>query len=164
MCRWTHGGVYTQTQHGSRIVSGGSSQIDGSRYTRASPPSMEFDAPRVSVREDAERPPDVPKKDWSITPAAKAIAETRQSMMDRTCAELLWIEAAHVLQASTAFKVRQANDIVKQLEIQDSGAHIPPPLSASDEADMASGRMEAIGRHVGGNLTEQYVVDLHARH
>ena len=125
---------------------------------------MEFDAPRVSVREDAERPPDVPKKDWSITPAAKAIAETRQSMMDRTCAELLWIEAAHVLQASTAFKVRQANDIVKQLETQDPGAHIPPPLSASDEADMASGRMEAIGRHVGGNLTEQYVVDLHARH
>ena len=68
--------------------------------------------------------------------------------------DLFMMEAALTLQTSAARKARQANDVVALLEVQDPGSHIPPRLSASDEADMAAGRMESLGRHVGANLTE----------
>ncbi len=54
------------------------------------------------------------------------------------------MEAALTLQTSAARKARQANDVVALLEAQDPGSHIPPRLSASDEADMAAGRMESL--------------------
>lgn len=110
---------------------------------------MEFDPPRVSTRDERE---DVGT--WRANAKACALSDIRSHMIDRNCMDLFMMEAALTLQTSAARKARQANDVVALLEVQDPGSHVPPRLSASDEADMAAGRMESLGRHVGANLTE----------
>lgn len=115
---------------------------------------MEFDPPRVSVRDQGG---EVNVSALKANVTAHALADKPSHMIDRTCVELLLIESAHTLQASTAYKAKQANDMIANLEVQDPGAHVPPRLSASDQTDMAAGRMESLGRHVGANLVEQYV-------
>ncbi|KAL4402383.1 hypothetical protein ACI68E_000148 [Malassezia pachydermatis] len=92
------------------------------------------------------------------TADTKAWADSAPQMFDRACTTLLWTEMARTLAASTSYQTRRANDLVSQLQLHDPGPHLPPPLSTSDEAEMARSRMAAVGRHVGANLIERYVV------
>ena len=110
---------------------------------------MEFDPPRVNTRDERGD-----ASTWRANATAYALSDIRSHMIDRNCMDLLMIEAARTLQTSAARKARQANDVVALLEVQDPGSHVPPRLSTSDETDMAAGRMESLGRHVGANLTE----------
>ncbi|WFD27654.1 hypothetical protein MNAN1_002655 [Malassezia nana] len=106
---------------------------------------MEYTVPDVSTASAAPL----------VTPAAREWSEKASSMVDHTCCGLLFTEMAYALRTSTAYKTRRANDMVAELQHQDPGAHVPPLLTASDQADMARSRMEELGRHVGANLTEK---------
>ena len=106
---------------------------------------MEFDPPRVSSRDERD---DVGT--WRANATACALSDIRTHMIDRNCMDLFMMEAALTLQTSAARKARQANDVVALLEAQDPGSHIPPRLSASDEADMAAGLGDVYKRQACG--------------
>lgn len=125
------------------------------------PPGVDYAIPgaaavaaAASARDAAPLPP-LPHAQPLVTPAAQQLAHAPPRMVSRACETLLLLEASRVMAASAARQTRRANEVVAQLERAGTGTRVPPRLSSSDESDFAASRMEAIGRHVGGALTER---------
>ncbi|WFD30724.1 hypothetical protein MSPP1_001748 [Malassezia sp. CBS 17886] len=116
-------------------------------------PSLPYAAPAAAPR----------ASDSSLPPLADArvhaLAHVPSARMDRACYGVLCAEMARAVAASTAYRVRCANHMVAQLRLDDPDAHVPPDLSLADQDEMASSRMDAIGRAVGAGLTERLCID-----
>lgn len=81
------------------------------------------------------------------------LANPPQKQVARVCYSVLVTEMIRTIMMSTSYRVRRSNDTVAQLAQSNGAAHVPPPLTSSDETEMVRARIDAIGAHVGAGVT-----------
>ncbi|KAH9075694.1 NO signaling/Golgi transport ligand-binding domain-containing protein [Lactarius deliciosus] len=97
----------------------------------------------------------------STTPSLATLADSQPRLMDAAAMEYFLIEAVQTLRHSSAVADSRAQKIENEMieDAQRDSVAAGPSAPSDDEEEGLGARLEAIGMHVGANITERLCHD-----